>query len=89
MNRKPRSATHKADVKDQVHGEGNYQATRDYNAGVKEHLETHDVEQEARDAAPRSANEEREMKEAEREGASRAKGKPAPDGVVDDLAKTE
>ena len=94
--KKPRSATHKADLKEQaidlnakVHGEGNYQATRDYNAGVKKHLETHDVQKEARAAAPRSADEERAMNEAVRKGASRAKGKPAPDEPIDDLVKTK
>jgi len=55
------------------YGEGNYEATRKYNEGVKEHVENHDIEKEARDAAPRSAAEEQEMKDAEREAASRAK----------------
>jgi hypothetical protein len=62
------------DKKDQEHGEGNYKATRQYNEGVKDHVEHHDIEKEARDAAPRSAEEEREMEEAERIGKSRAKG---------------
>jgi hypothetical protein len=56
------------------HGEGNYQATRDYNRGVKEHLRTHDVEREARDAAPRSDEEAREMREAEDLGKRKAEG---------------
>ena len=56
------------------YGEGNYDATRKYNKGVKDHMENHDVEREARDAAPRSASEEKEMEDAEREGRSRAKG---------------
>ena len=56
------------------YGEGNYKATRQYNEGMKEHVEHHDVEKEARDAAPKSAAEEREMEEAERIGRSRAKG---------------
>jgi hypothetical protein len=58
----------------QQYGEGNYKATRDYNRGMKEHVENHDVEKEARDAAPRSAAEEKEMEEAERIGKSRARG---------------
>jgi len=61
----------------QQYGEGNYKATRDYNRGMKEHVEHHDIEKEARDAAPRSKDEEREMEEAEREGLSRAKGNSA------------
>ncbi len=60
------------------YGEGNYEATRQYNQGVKEHMENHDVEREARDAAPRSAAEEKEMLEAEREGKSRSRGEESP-----------
>ena len=56
------------------YGEGNYKATRDYNEGVKEHMQRHDVEKEARDAAPRSREEARDMERAEREARSRAKG---------------
>ena len=58
----------------QQYGEGNYKATRDYNRGLKEHLEHHDIEKEARDAAPKSEQEAREMEEAERAGRSRSKG---------------
>ena len=56
------------------HGEGNYEATRQYNAGLKDHVEHHDIEKEARDAAPRSEAEEREMEEAERIGRARSRG---------------
>ena len=56
------------------YGEGNYKATRQYNEGLKEHVEHHDIEKDARDAAPKSAAEEREMEDAERIGRSRAKG---------------
>jgi len=56
------------------YGEGNYQATRDYNRGVKEHMEKHDIEREARDAAPRSEEEARQMEEAERAGKDKARG---------------
>ena len=56
------------------YGEGNYEASRKYNEGVKKHLETSDVEKEARNAAPRSASEEKEMQEAERIGRGRARG---------------
>ena len=55
-------------------GAGNYQATRDYNRGVKEHMEKHDIEREARDAAPRSEEEARQMEEAERAGKDKARG---------------
>jgi len=58
------------------YGEGSYSGTRQYNKGLKEHLQTHDIEREARDAAPRSPDDAREMSEAERIGRSRAKGTP-------------
>ena len=65
----------------QQYGEGNYKATRQYNEGLKDHVENHDIEREARDAAPRSASEEREMEEAERIGRSKSRGEGAsPDG---------
>ena len=60
------------------HGEGNYKATRDYDRGVKEHLRTHDVEREARDAAPRSEEEAREMERAEDLGKKKAQGMQDP-----------
>jgi len=55
------------------YGEGNYKATRQYNEGLKDHVEHHDVEKEARDAAPKSEAEQREMDEAERIGKSKSK----------------
>ena len=57
-----------------VHGEGNYEATRKYNEGLKDHVQHHDIEKEARDAAPRSASEEQEMEEAERFAKSKSRG---------------
>jgi hypothetical protein len=64
----------------QQYGEGNYKATRQYNEGMKEHVRNHDIEKEARDAAPKSAAEEKEMEDAERIGKSRARGaKDSPD----------
>jgi hypothetical protein len=57
-----------------VYGEGNYKAARDYNEGLKDHVEHHDIERDAREAAPKSEEEAREMEEAEREGRSRSKG---------------
>src|SRR2546423_15319409 len=58
------------------YGEGSYSGTRQYDKGLKEHLQTHDIEREARDAAPRSPDDARQMSEAERIGRSRAKGTP-------------
>jgi hypothetical protein len=74
----------------QQYGEGNYKATRDYNRGLKDHVEHHDIEKEARDAAPRSAAEEKEMEEAERFAKSKARGEEGgPDAAENqqDLAK--
>jgi len=56
------------------YGEGNYAATRKYNEGLKRHLESSDVEREARDAEPRDAAEGEEMSRAERIGRSKARG---------------
>jgi hypothetical protein len=61
------------------YGEGNYKATRDYNAGVKDHMQHHDVEKEARDAAPKSEQEKREMEQAEQLGKSKSKAGPEQD----------
>ena len=55
-------------------GEGSYEGTRQYNEGVKHHVQHHDIEKEARDAEPASEAEAQDMEAAEREGASRAKG---------------
>lgn len=68
---------------DRQHGEGNYKATRDYNRGVKEHMQSHDVEREARDAAPRSEDEAREMREAEDLGKKKAQGMQDPKDRMD------
>ncbi len=68
---------------DKEHGEGNYKATRDYERGLKEHLQSHDVEREARDAAPRSDEEAREMRKAEDLGKSKANGMRDPKDRMD------
>ena len=72
----------------QQYGEGNYKAARDYNRGLKDHVEHHDIEKDARDAAPRSDAEEKEMEDAERIGRSRAKGKEDVDGQDNDRDMT-
>ncbi|HEX5128881.1 MAG TPA: hypothetical protein VFV90_04005 [Usitatibacter sp.] len=63
----------------QQYGEGSYSGTRQYNQGVKEHMQNHDVEREARDAEPRNAAEEKEMEEAERLGRSKSRGEGSGD----------
>ena len=56
-------------------GEGSYSGTRDYQKSVKNYLKTADVEQDARDAAPRTADEQRELDEAEKAGKAPASEK--------------
>ena len=93
-DRKPQSAGQQGDQKGagkqqqqlqggegQQYGEGNYKATRQYNEGLKEHVQNHDIEREARDAEPRTAAEEKEMEEAERVARGKSRGEGAsPDG---------
>ena len=69
------------------YGEGNYKATRDYNAGVKDHMQHHDVEKEARDAAPKNEQEKREMEQAEQLGKSKSKAGPEQDMKGDNGGK--
>jgi hypothetical protein len=64
----------------QEYGEGNYKGTKQYNEGLKDHVVNHDIEREARNAAPRSPDEARDMERAEEIGRSRARsGKQSPD----------
>ena len=74
----------------QQYGEGSYSGTRQYNEGVKEHMKHHDIEKEARDAAPRTAAEEKEMEAAERfaRGKSRGEGQ-SPDGNAGDESRKD
>lgn len=60
-------------------GEGSYSGTRDYQAGVKSYLESANVEQDARDAAPDSADEARELEQAEAAGRN---GRVKPEGTT-------
>ena len=57
-----------------VYGEGNYAASRQYNEATKEYAESGRAEADARAAAPRSEEEAREMADAEAEGKRHAKG---------------
>jgi len=57
-----------------VHGEGNYAASRQYDEGVRRFTESGRVESAARGAAPRSDAEAREMAAAEAEGKRHSKG---------------
>ena len=74
QEQKPSDPQQQQSGEGQQYGEGNYKATRDYNKGLKDHVESHDIEREARDAAPRNAEEAKEMEEAERIGLSKSRG---------------
>ena len=60
-----------------IQGEGDYASDRRYRRHLKEYLERADVEAEARAAAPETAEEAREMLDAEKEGRERARTDPA------------
>jgi hypothetical protein len=59
---------------DKQMGEGSYEATRDYQKDIEEYLKRADYEADAKAAKPRSAQEARELEEAEKEGRSHSKG---------------
>ena len=56
------------------HGEGNYQAAKDYGKRVRSFVRSGQVDQAAEEAAPRDSTEARELAEAERQGRKRSKG---------------
>lgn len=56
-----------------VQGEGDYDAAHRYEEKLRDHVEHHDIDKEARDAEPRSDGEKREMEQAEELGKRRAK----------------
>jgi len=58
---------------DQVHGEGNYEASRQYNDATKRFVSSGKVDKAAHDAAPASDAEALQLAAAEAEGRSRAK----------------
>jgi len=70
---------------DKVQGEGDYEAARRYEEKMRDHVQHHDIEREARDAEPTSQGEEREMEKAEETGKRRAKEEDAllkhPEGI--------
>lgn len=76
-----------------VQGEGDYDAARRYEEKLRDHVQHHDVDKEARDAAPTSPGEQREMERAEEQGKRRAKEEDAlldhPDGIEADTGKPD
>lgn len=61
-------------AKSKVQGEGDYEATRRYRKRTEQYLGSHDVEKDARRAAPKSRKEASAMAAAEAAGRKRAKG---------------
>lgn len=57
----------------QVHGEGNYEASRKYNEATRRFVESGKVDKAAHDAAPATDAEALQLAGAEAEGKSRAK----------------
>jgi hypothetical protein len=68
-----------------VHGEGNYEATRKYNDATRKFIQSGKVEQAARDAEPTSDADALQMAAAEAEGKRRAKEE---DPALERRAKT-
>jgi len=60
--------------KDQVQGEGDYEAGRRYDKASREFAESGRVEPAAHDAAPESEQEAEQLERAEQEGKSHSKG---------------
>jgi hypothetical protein len=56
-----------------MQGEGNYDAARRHRKSVEHYMDEADIPQDARDAAPDSAQEAEELRKAEREGESHAR----------------
>jgi len=82
--------------KQNVYGEGSYEASRRYDDAAKKFVESGRVEQAARDAEPRTAREAAEMKQAEEAGLRRARDKapptnepPTPSPAVKDPARDQ
>jgi len=83
---------------DNVHGEGNYEASRQYNEATRKFVASGKVDKAAHDAAPSSDAEALQLAAAEAEGRSRAKEedpalarkakKPAPAPGLDRTAPT-
>ncbi len=62
--------------KSKVQGEGDYASAKKYNEHATAFAHSGKVEQAAKNAAPHNAKEEADMRKAEAEGRSHAKGQP-------------
>ncbi|HTV76904.1 MAG TPA: hypothetical protein VMF03_01500 [Steroidobacteraceae bacterium] len=61
-------------MSNKIQGEGDYESTRKYNADTKKFMDTNDVNEAARRAAPGSREEAADLKQAEDIGRSHAQG---------------
>jgi len=59
--------------KDNVHGEGNYKASREFDEAEREFVQSGKLDEGIRNAAPKSEAEQREMESAEEQARRRAK----------------
>ena len=81
---KPQQQSAQGQGSQNVYGEGNYAASREYNDATRKFAQSGKVEKAARDAAPHSAREQREMTDAEAAGKRHAKEEdPALDRKTD------
>ena len=72
---------------DNVHGEGNYAASKQYNDATRDFVKSGRVDKAAHDAVPKSDADARQMQAAEAEGKRHAKGEdPALNRKRDNLA---
>ena len=65
----------KVQDKPKIQGEGDYESARRYRRDVEDYVKSADIERAARDAAPDSPEQARELEEAEEIGKSHAKGR--------------
>jgi hypothetical protein len=57
-----------------IKGEGDYESARRYNEATKKFVESDKVEDAAKNAAPKSVSEAKELEAAEQKGLERSKG---------------
>jgi hypothetical protein len=71
----PKTHTPKAteSPKDGIQGEGNYEAAREFNEAERKFVESGKVPVAAREAAPKSTEDQQEMLDAEAKGKKRAR----------------
>jgi hypothetical protein len=76
-SRQEKRAMKNSTSKSTIQGEGDYDSAKKYDEQTRAFAESGKVEEAAKAAAPRNAQEKEAMRKAEAEGRSRAKGDPA------------